>query len=144
MMRLVSALVVIAGMGMASVARADSPASQAARVALAEKADLPSLRPVLPSLLRDRDVTRPDDDEGQAPSREARREAEKSAGAAAADAHAATEARKAAREAARAEADQRSASDKVRTEKVKKDKNGGNGGNGGKEKPPKPPKPPKK
>jgi hypothetical protein len=140
MKRLVSAFVVIAGMGVASTARADSPGSEAARVALAEKADLPNLRPVLPSLLRDRDGSRPDDEDGQAPSREVQREAEKSAGSAAADAHAAAEARKAAREAARAEADHQSASEKVRTEQVKKDKQDGNNG---KDKPPKPPKPPK-
>lgn len=123
-MKLISAFSVIAGMGLASTALADSPASQAARVALAEKADLPSLRPVLPSLLRDRDALEPDGDGRPAPSREAQREAEQSASSAAADAHAAVEARKAAREAAKAEADQQSASDKVRTEKVKKDKKG--------------------
>ncbi len=134
MVRPFSALLVVAGMGLASVARADSAATEAARVALTEKADLPTLRPVLPSLLKDRDVLEPEGDERQAPTRDAQREAEKSAGSAAADAHAAAEARKAAREAARAEADTQSAADKVRTEKVKKDK---------KDHPPKPPKPPK-
>lgn len=122
MKRPVSALLVIAGMGVASVARAESPASEAARVALAEKADLPALRPVLPSLLRDRDAQEPDGDDRRAPTREAERDAVNSASSAAADAHAATEARKAAHEAAKAEADHQSAADKVHTDKVKKDK----------------------
>jgi hypothetical protein len=133
-MKVIPALVAIAGMAPASAPRAESAADQAARVALAEKADLPSLRPVLPSLLRDSDALEPGGDGRLPPSREAWREAERSAGSAAADAHAALEARKAAREAARAEADRQSASEKVRTEKVKKDK---------KEKKDKPDKPPK-
>lgn len=122
-MKLISTLVIIAGMGVASAAgAAESPASEAAHVALAEKADLPSLRPVLPRLLGDRDSTKQGDGDRQGPSREAQREGEKTAASAAADAHAAADARKAAREAARAEADQQSASEKVKTEKVKKEK----------------------
>ncbi len=121
-MKLISTLVIIAGMGLANAAgAAESPASEAARVALAEKADLPSLRPVLPSLLGDRDSTEQGDDVRQGSSREAQREGEKTAASAAADAHAAADARKAAREAARAEADQQSASEKTKTDKVKKD-----------------------
>jgi hypothetical protein len=112
---------VIAAMGLASVPRAaGSPASEAARVALAEKADLPNLRPVLPSLLNDRDVVEPGEGR-QGPSREAQREAGKTAGSAADQAHAAAEARAAAREAARAEADQSSAAEKARDKHVKQD-----------------------
>ncbi len=122
-MKPISPLLVIAGMGLASAAGAETPASEAARVALAEKADLPSLRPVLPSLLGDRDSTdRDDEDNRQGPSREAKGEAEKNASSAAVDAHAAADARKAAREAARAAADQQSASEKARADKVKNDK----------------------
>ncbi len=115
-------MMIVAGMGVASVPRAaGSPASEAAHVALAEKADLPALRPVLPSLLNDRDVVEPDGGDRQGPSREAEREAGNSASSAADAAHAANAARAAAREAARAEADENSAAEKVHENKVKSD-----------------------
>src|SRR5512142_3356994 len=121
-MKPISTMVVIAGMGLASVPRAaGSPASEAAHVALAEKADLPNLRPVLPSLLNDRDVVEPDGGDRQGPSREAKSEAGKSAGSAAAAAHAAAAARAAARDAARAEADESSAAEKAHEKRVKQD-----------------------
>jgi hypothetical protein len=121
-MKPISTLIAIVGMGLASATpAAGSPASEAARVALTEKADLPSLRPVLPNLLGDRDDAERGDGL-QGPSREAQREAEKNAGSAAAGAHAAAAARKEAREAARAAADQLSASEKANSDKVKKDK----------------------
>ncbi len=115
-------IVMIAGMGLASVPRAaGNPASEAAHVALAEKADLPTVRPVLPSLLNDRDVVEPDGGDRQGPSREAEREAGKTAGSAADAAHAANAARAAARDAARAESDQNSAAEKAHENKVKSD-----------------------
>ena len=126
-MKPISTLLVLAGMGLASAAlAAGTPASEAAHQALAEKANLPHLRPVLPSLLTDRDALDPSGTDRQDAFGAARREVEKAANPAAAEAHAAAaaraEARAAARAAAAAAADEHAAAEKVRTDQVKKDK----------------------
>ncbi len=115
-MNLLSTLIAMAGMGLSSGARADLPAD-AAREALAEKADLPARPPVLPRLSIGRDDPEPAGAADADPDRAANREVQKAASRAAT-----AQAAAAARAAARAEADERSAAEKARDRKVKRDR----------------------
>lgn len=124
-MRTISTLLVIAGLGLGTAARAaDLPAGDAVRLAvreaLAEKADLPALLPTMPSVLRRDDAGDADDGERQGPSREARGQIQKDARKDAARAHAAAARAAAAEAAAGAADDANAAAEKVHTKKVKK------------------------
>lgn len=120
-MKPISTLLVIAGLGLGTVARAaDLPAGDAVRLAvreaLAEKADLPALLPAMPSVLRGDDAGEMDDGEKQGPTRAARGQIKKDA----AKAHAAAARAAAAAAAASAADDETAAAEKVHTKKVKK------------------------
>lgn len=124
-MKPISTLLVIAGLGLGTVARAaDLPAGDAVRLAvreaLAEKADLPALLPAMPSVLRGDDAGDADDTGRQGPTRAARGQIEKDARKDAAKAHAAAARAAAAAAAASAADDETAAAEKVHTKKVKK------------------------
>jgi hypothetical protein len=111
-----------------------APAANTARdavfEALAAKADLPAVRPVLPSLMAERDALRPDDVGDRAKRAKAAKEARGSARSEAAKANASAARSEAARAAGAAKDDARRAAEKAREEKTRK-----------KPKPPKPPRP---
>ncbi|HYD41044.1 MAG TPA: hypothetical protein VEB43_09440 [Anaeromyxobacter sp.] len=98
--------------------------------ALASKADLPAVRPVLPSLIAERDALRPDDAGVRAKREKAAKEARRSVRSESAKANASAARSEAARAAGAAKDDARRAAEKVREEKTRK-----------KPKPPKPPRP---
>lgn len=96
-------------------------ARDVALAALAMKADLPSARPALPSLLADRDAALRGDADGRKKARDnAAGEARGAARSEAAKANAAAARSEAARAAAKAKDDARSAREKVREEKTRK------------------------
>jgi hypothetical protein len=126
-MRPVQTMLLLAALLLSPTVRAEEPAGAggvqvAVRDALAEKANLPALRPSLPSLLADRDGpglgARTD---GQETAQEARGEAEKSAGREQSNAHAAAARKEAAAAAADAAADEHGASEQAQVHKAKKD-----------------------
>jgi hypothetical protein len=103
--------------GRAGGPTADSSARTAIQEALSEKADLPLLRPSLPSFLAERNL----DPSSTRADGEARGEAEKSAGSEQSKAHGAAARGEAASAAAGADADEHGAADQARVKKAKKD-----------------------
>lgn len=130
-----TALAIAAGICMLAPGRPlSAPAEEAARdavfEALASKADLPAVRPVLPSLIAEREAFRPYAADDRGKRAKASKEARGAARSEAAKANAAAARTEAARAAGAAKDDARSAAEKVREEKTRK-----------KPKPPKPPRP---
>ncbi len=132
-----TALAIAAGICLLAPGRSlPAPAGESARdavfEALASKADLPAVRPVLPSLIAERDALRQPDDVIEGAKRaKASKEVRGAARSEAAKANASAARAEAARALGAAKDDARRAAEKVREEKTRK-----------KPKPPKPPKPP--
>lgn len=121
-----TALAIAAGICLVPAGRAiAAPGELSARdvvfEALAAKADLPSARPALPSLLAEREAIRPDDPDRRGKgAAKAAREAKGAARSEAAKSHAAAARSEAARAAGAAKDDAQRASEKQREEKVRK------------------------
>ncbi len=127
-MRLMTAtLLFLASLALPPLGRAEAAESAGARAAVREaltaKADLPALRPSLPSLLLDREErgTSGSRADGGAKGQELRDEAEKAARPEQANPHAAAARGEAASAAAEAAADEHGAADQARLRKAKKD-----------------------
>ena len=120
-----TALAIAAGICLLAPGRhLSAPAEGAARdavfEALASKADLPAVRPVLPSLIAEREALRPGDAEDRGKRGKAAKEARGAARSEAAKASASAARTEAARAAGAAKDDARRAAEKVREEKTRK------------------------